>query len=119
MVGCLWARCGRMPNLPASKSSGGLSDIFAAVQNGFWGSHAWAVIIALVALWFFVSDTVVYNYSFSRLLFVSGLERRMPASLGKVNERNRVPVNAVMAQTVLASLVTVAAFGPWFGSGNT
>jgi amino acid transporter len=76
------------------------------------------VIIALIALWFFVSNTVVYNYSFSRLLFVSGLERRMPTSLGKVNERH-VPVNAVLAQTVLASLVTVVAFGPWFGSGNT
>src|SRR5919201_533153 len=119
MVGYLWATFGTMMNLPASKSTGGLSDIFAAVQNGFWGSHAWAVIIALIALWFFVSNTVVYNYSFSRLLFVSGLERREPAALGRVNERNKVPVNAIIAQTVLASAITVAAFGPWFGSNNT
>src|SRR5439155_54420 len=66
MIGYLWATFGTMMNLPASKSTGGLGDIFAAVQNGFWGSHAWAVIIALIALWFFVSNTVVYNYSFSR-----------------------------------------------------
>src|ERR671938_588404 len=99
MIGYLWATFGTMMNLPASKSTGGLSDIFSAVQHAFWGSHAWAVIIPLIALWFFVSNTVVYNYSFSRLLFVSGLERRI--------------------QTVLASGVTIVAFGPWFGSDNT
>jgi glutamate:GABA antiporter len=119
MAGYLWATFGTMMNLPASKSTGALADIFTAVQHGFWGSHAWAVIIALIALWFFVSNTVVYNYSFSRLLFVSGLERRMPTALGRVNERTHVPVNAILAQTVLASLVTVVAFGPWFGSNNT
>src|SRR5213080_1030655 len=119
MVGYLWATFGTMMNLPASQSTGGLSDIFVAVQHAFWGSHAWAVIIALIALWFFVSNTVVYNYSFSRLLFVSGLERRMPTAFGRVNERTRVPVTAIIVQTVLASGVTVVAFGPWFGSNNT
>ena len=62
------------------------------------------MIIALIALWFFVSNTVVYNYSFSRLLFVSGLERRMPAALGRVDDRTRVPRVAIIAQTVMASL---------------
>src|SRR6059058_5062258 len=33
MIGYLWATFGTMMNLPASKSTGGLSDIFAAVQN--------------------------------------------------------------------------------------
>jgi glutamate:GABA antiporter len=119
MIGYLWATFGTMMNLPASKSTGGVSDIFAAVEHGFWGSHAWAVVIALIALWFFVSNTVVYNYSFSRLLFVSGLERRMPVSLGRVNERTKVPVAAIIVQTVLASAITIVAFGPWFGSDNT
>jgi amino acid transporter len=77
------------------------------------------VIIALIALWFFVSNTVVYNYSFSRLLFVSGLERRMPAAMGRVDDRTRVPRYAIIVQTVLASVITIVAFGPWFGSGNT
>ena len=119
MAGYLWATFGTMMNLPASKSTGGLSDIFVAVEHGFWGSHTWAVIIALIALWFFVSNTVVYNYSFSRLLFVSGLERRMPAALGRVDERTHVPKYAIVVQTVLASAVTIVAFGPWFGSDNT
>jgi amino acid transporter len=119
MLGYLWATFGTMMNLPASQSTGGLSDIFVAVQHAFWGSHAWAVIIALIALWFFVSNTVVYNYSFSRLLFVSGLERRMPAAFGRVDDKTKVPVNAIIVQTVLATGVTVVAFGPWFGSDNT
>ena len=119
MAGYLWATFGTMMTLPASKSTGGLADIFTAVQTAFWGSHAWAVIIALIALWFFVSNTVVYNYSFSRLLFVSGLEQRMPRQLGTVNEKKKVPVYAILAQTVLASLITIVAFGPWFGSDNT
>jgi amino acid transporter len=78
-----------------------------------------AVIVALVLVWFFVSNTVVYNYSFSRLLFVSGLEQRMPSSLGKVDPRTKVPVAAILTQTVLSSLFTVAVFGPWMGGDNT
>src|SRR5918911_1737341 len=118
MAGYLWATFGTMMNLPASKSGGALADIFSAVQHGFWGSHAWAVVVALIALWFFVSNTVVYNYSFSRLLFVSGLERRMPAALGRVNDRTKVPVNAVILQTVIASIFAIVTFGPWAQNGN-
>ena len=70
------------------------------------------MIVGLVVLWFFISNTVVYNYSFSRLLFVSGLERRMPPALAKL-DRNHVPRNAIILQTVLASLFTIVTFGPW------
>ncbi len=76
------------------------------------------MLIGLILIWFFFSNTVVYNYSFSRLLFVSGLEQRMPAALGRVNHR-KVPVNAILFQTVLSSLFTVAIFNPWVGSNNT
>ena len=100
------------------KSQAATTDILVAVQKGFWDSHAFAVIVALVLVWFFVSNTVVYNYSFSRLLFVSGLERRMPAALGRVNER-KVPVAAVLTQTVLSSLFVLAIFNPLMGNDNT
>ncbi len=43
----------------------------------------------------------------------------MPAAIGRVSEKTRVPVNAIVVQTVLATLVTFVAFGPWFGSNNT
>jgi len=76
------------------------------------------VIIALVLIWFFVSNTVVYNYSFSRLLFVSGLEQRMPPKLGTVNQRTKVPTYAIITQTILSSLFVVAIFNPWVSGGN-
>jgi amino acid transporter len=118
MVAYLWATLGTMLALPAAKSVGATTDILAAVQQGFWSSHAFAVVVALVLIWFFVSNTVVYNYSFSRLLFVSGLEQRMPPALGTVNHR-KVPVYAILTQTVLSSLFVVAIFNPWVGGDNT
>jgi glutamate:GABA antiporter len=74
-------------------------------------------VIGLVLLWFFVSNTIVYNYSFSRLLFVSGLEQRMPKELGTVNKR-KVPIYAIVTQTVLSSIFVVAIFNPWVSGNN-
>src|SRR5919201_4478868 len=118
MFAYLWATLGTMLALPAAKSVGATTDILAGVQKGFGGSHAFAVIVALVLLWFFVSNTIVYNYSFSRLLFVSGLEQRMPSKLGTVNEKTKVPVYAILTQTVLSSLFVIAIFNPWVSGGN-
>jgi amino acid transporter len=119
MAAYLWATLGTMLSLNAAQSQAATTDILRAVQVGFWGSHAFAVVIGLILIWFFVSNTIVYNYSFSRLLFVSGLERRMPKQLGQVSPRNKVPVHAIITQTVLSSLFVVAVFGPWLGSNNT
>jgi amino acid transporter len=117
MLAYLWATFGNMVTVPL-KSNNSTTGVLTAVQQGFWGSHAFAVVIALVVMWFFVSNTVVYNYSFSRLLFVSGLERRMPTAMGRVNDRTKVPVNAIILQTVLASIFAVVTFGPWAQNGN-
>jgi len=119
MFAYLWATLGTMLALPAAKSVGATTDILSAVQVGFFGSHAFAIIVALVLLWFFVSNTIVYNYSFSRLLFVSGLEQRMPPKLGTVNEKTKVPVYAIVTQTVLSSLFVIAIFNPWMPNNNT
>jgi amino acid transporter len=116
MAAYLWATFGNMVTIPL-KDNNSTTGVLSAVQKGFWGSHAFAVIVALVVMWFFVSNTVVYNYSFSRLLFVSGLERRLPPAFGKVNER-KVPVNAILAQTVIASIFAIVTFGPWAQNGN-
>ncbi len=119
MVAYLWATLGTMLTLNAAKSQAAPTDVLQAVQVGFWNSHAFAVVIGLVLIWFFVSNTIVYNYSFSRLLFVSGLERRMPRQLGQVSAGNKVPVYAIVTQTVLSSLFVVAVFGPWQSGSNT
>jgi amino acid permease len=44
-------------------------------------------------------------------MFVSGLERRLPHQFGRVNQ-NKVPANAVLAQTVIASIATAAIYFP-------
>jgi amino acid transporter len=118
MAAYLWVTLGTMLALDATKSEAATTDILRAVQVGFYDSHALAVIVALVMVWFFVSNTVVYNYSFSRLLFVSGLEKRMPSALGRVNER-KVPAAAVLTQTALSSIFVVAIFNPFVGGDNT
>jgi amino acid transporter len=117
MVAYLWATFGNMVTVPLAKNNS-TTGVLSAVQNGFWGSHTFAIVVGLVVMWFFVSNTVVYNYSFSRLLFVSGLERRMPAAMGRVREDTRVPVNAIIVQTVLASIFAIVTFGPWAQNGN-
>jgi glutamate:GABA antiporter len=117
MAAYLWATFGNMVTVPLADNNS-TTGILMAVQNGFWGSHTFAVIVGLIVMWFFVSNTVVYNYSFSRLLFVSGLERRMPSVFGKVNAETKVPVNAVLLQTVLASIFAIVTFGPWAQNGN-
>lgn len=58
---------------------------------------------------FFLFITVVYNYSFARLIFVSGLDRRLPAVMSHVNKA-KVPDVAIWVQTVIASVFTLVAF---------
>ena len=66
-------------------------------------------ITAGVLVWFFLSNCAIYNYSFARLLFVSGLEKRLPAKIGHVN-KNKVPANAVMLNTGIGILITIITY---------
>ncbi len=54
---------------------------------------------------FFVVTTVVYNLAYARLLFVAGIDQRLPRNIGMLN-KNRVPANAIIFQTVVASVIT-------------
>jgi glutamate:GABA antiporter len=119
MVAYLWATLGTMLALNSAHSQAQTTDLLRAVQVGFWSSHTIASVVGLVLIWFFVSNTIVYNFSFSRLLFVSGLEKRMPRQLGLVSRRNKVPVYAIVTQTVLSSVFVIAVFNPGLGNDNT
>ena len=66
-------------------------------------------IMALILAWFFLSNCAIYNYSFARLLFVSGLEKRLPHQIAKVN-KNKVPANAVLLNTALATLIVILTY---------
>lgn len=86
------------------------SAIAEAVQKGFGAAgQVLGIIVNLVIIGFFIFNTAVYNYSFGRLLFVSGLDRRMPTVMSKVNA-NQVPWVAVLVQSVISAVFTVVAF---------
>jgi amino acid transporter len=66
-------------------------------------------VVTFILIGFFLFNTAVYNYSFGRLLFVSGLDRRLPSGMSKVNA-NRVPWVAVLVQSVISAVFTLVTF---------
>jgi amino acid transporter len=97
------------------KDANSTTAILQAVQIAF-GSVA-GTIVTLILIAFFLFNTTVYNYSFARLLFVSGLDRRLPQAMGRVN-RNKVPHIAVVTQAVITTIITVLTFIVFSGNPN-
>jgi amino acid transporter len=111
MAAYLWTTWGNMVVIQA----GGANGVTGGAQAVGVAIGKWAgVIVALILAWVFITATVVYNYAFARLLFVSGLEKRLPHRFGRVN-RNKVPANAVILQTIIATIITILVF---FGLGG-
>lgn len=106
IVAYLWTTFGNMVTVPLDENNattGGAQGVGIAMGDAF------GIIVALILMWFFLTASTVYNYSFARLLFVSGLERRLPHQVGQVN-RNKVPANAVITQTIIASIGAIIVF---------
>ena len=81
-----------------------------AVQVGFGAVGPFlGALVNIIFIGFFLFNTAVYNYSFGRLLFVSGLDRRLPPVISKVNA-NRVPWVAVLVQSIIAAFFTAITF---------
>jgi amino acid transporter len=110
MVAYLLGTFGVMAAVPVA-DQGSPAAIAEAVSKGFGGGFgsALGILVNIIFIGFFIFNTVVYNYSFGRLLFVSGLDRRLPAVMSKVN-RNRVPWVAVVVQSAISIVFTVVAF---------
>ena len=107
MVAYLWTTWGNMVVVPL-KDNNPTTGVIQTVQIAI--NHTLGSFVGVVLLWFFISNTAVYNYSFARLLFVSGLERRMPRAMARVNPRTRVPDVAVFVQSIIASILVLALF---------
>jgi amino acid transporter len=106
MAAYLWTTWGNMVAIEAGGANGtvgGAEAVGAAMGDGL------GIVVALILAWVFLTAAVVYNYAFARLLFVSGMEKRLPHQIGRVN-RNKVPANAVILQTVIASLIAILVF---------
>ena len=108
IVAYVWTTFSNMVVVPVGKNNA-TYGVVQTVQIAL--SHTLGSWVGFILLLIFVSDTVVYNYSFARLMFVSGLERRLPHQLGRVNA-NGVPANAVLAQTMIASIATAVIYFP-------
>jgi len=106
VVAYLLATWGVMVTVP-THSSASITAVASVVTIGL-GSVAGKIAAIILAL-FFLFITVVYNYSFARLIFVSGLDQRLPRAMSHVNKA-RVPDAAVWVQTITAALFTLLAF---------
>src|SRR5436309_7073893 len=99
MAAYLWTTWGNMVAIKAGGANGVTGGAEAVgIAMGKWAG----VIVAGILAWVFLTVAVVYNYSFGRLLFVSGMEKRLPHQFGKVN-RNKVPANAITLQTAIST----------------
>jgi len=65
-----------------------------------------AIVLALIVFVALMS----YQVTYSRLIFVSGLERHLPRIFTHLNPRTRNPVTAILIQGVLSSLLIVGLY---------
>jgi glutamate:GABA antiporter len=74
--------------------------------------------VAILIMCNFVITPAIYSYAYARLLMVGGIDRRLPANLGRLN-KHRVPANAIRFQTIVAMVFTAAIYivVPSFTSG--
>src|SRR5258707_665482 len=94
----------------ADQLNGNPAAVGEAVALGFgFAGTLLSDLVLIIFIGFFLFNTAVYNYSFARLLFVSGLDRRLPTWMSKVNA-NRVPWVAVLVQSIISGVFTLVAF---------
>src|SRR5436309_6137700 len=106
MAAYLWTTWGNMVVIKAggaNGTTGGAETVGLAIGKGA------GALVSLVLAWVVLTVAVVYNFAFGRLLFVSGLGKRLPHQIGRVN-KNKVPANAVTLQTAIASIIAILPF---------
>lgn len=74
-------------------------------------------VVAVCIMLFFFMVPVFYTVTFSRLLFVGGIDNRLPLKVARLN-KNRAPATAIIFQALIAIVFTVLAFLviPYVGS---
>lgn len=82
----------------------GLAEAVKSV-SGFIG-----VIVALGICAAVLSQGLAYMNAYSRLLFVSGIERRLPRIFAHVGQRSRQPVPAILLQAVIGIAIVAIFF---------
>jgi amino acid transporter len=109
IVAYLITTFGIMTAVPAS----GQTNLWAmvdAIKAGFGpAGQVLAVIVDVIMIGWGLYAALVYNYSFGRMIFVSGLDRRLPAAMSKVNAA-RVPWVAVLMQSIIVAIIAIVVY---------
>lgn len=66
-------------------------------------------VTAILIMFNFVITPAVYSYAYARLLLVGGIDQRLPIRMARLN-KNRVPANAIVFQTIVAIVFTAILF---------
>jgi amino acid transporter len=98
---------GTMMVLPSDKIDPVTGVIGALGTSGFPGLMEVAAVVLAIII--FIAMTT-YQVAYSRLIFVSGLERHLPRIFTHLNPRTRNPVTALLVQGVLSSLILVGLY---------
>ncbi len=73
-------------------------------------------ITAILIMCNFIVTPAIYSYAYARLLLVGGIDQRLPMRVARLN-KNRIPANAIIFQTIVAIIfaailfIVVPAFG--------
>jgi glutamate:GABA antiporter len=98
-----------MTAVPAA-SQGNLWAMVDAINGGFGAAgKVLAVIVDVIMIGWGLYAALVYNYSFGRMIFVSGLDRRLPPVMSKVNSA-RVPWVAVLFQSIVIAVIAIVVY---------
>ncbi len=60
-------------------------------------------ITAILIMCNFLLTPAIYSYTYARLLLVGGIDQRLPIGMARLN-KNRVPANAIIFQTIVAMI---------------
>jgi amino acid transporter len=66
-------------------------------------------ITAILIMCNFIVTPAIYSYAYARLLLVGGIDQRLPIRVARLN-KNRVPVNAIIFQTITAMFFAAIIF---------
>ena len=101
VIGYLVATFGVLAVLPPKDIANPafIAEIFGLSFGPVLGTFL-GVLNNLILVVYFVCATAAFNLIFARLLLVAGVDRRLPRAMQRLN-RQRVPVNAMLTQTVL------------------
>lgn len=120
VIGYLVANFGVLAVLPPKDIANPafIAEIFTLAFGPILGPF-FGFINNLIVIVYFIFATAAFNLIFARLLLVAGVDRRLPGMVQRLN-RQQVPVNAMLIQTLLNMVLVAILFFivPAFGSSN-